>query len=35
MGDEQFEQAEVLNPSIAQCARVVFEYGSECGGYWT
>ena len=33
--DEQFGQAKLLNSSMEQCASVVFEYGSERGGYWT
>ena len=35
LSDEQFERAKADTPSIVRSARVAFEYGSECGGYWT
>ena len=35
LSDEQFGQAKLLNSSMGQCASVVFEHGSERGGYWT
>ena len=33
--DDQYRRAKVGSPSISQLTRVAFEYGSECGGYWT
>ena len=33
--DDQYRREKVGSPSISQLTRVAFEYGSECGGYWT
>ena len=35
LSHQQHQQAKATNPSIQQHTRVVFEYGSERGGYWT
>ena len=35
LSDDQYERDKVIDPSIAQSARVTFEYGIEGGGYWT
>ena len=35
LSEQEHQQAKAVNPSIQQQARVVFEYGSERGGYWT
>ena len=32
---QQHQMAKAVNPNMPQQARVVFEYGSERGGYWT
>ena len=35
LSEQQHQQAKAVNPNVQQHARVVFEYGSERGGYWT
>lgn len=35
LSEQQYQHAKAMNPNVQQHARVVFEYGSECGGYWT